>query len=231
MNVGLSAGAGAAGSLVGGGVGFGLENLTSSGAVGFFGGAVAAGAVSSTIMGGDPGEGALYAIAAAGLSLGVQYANYQYQKHLAAKTLPTAVSLTIDVVGKIWNLPNTVLGLAYGGAGHVAGWFMGTDPQIQFGHNGIEFLNNPFIISDRALTLGNVMMYGVDVGPMSPEAYGDPLVPYGLHEEAHTYQSQVLGPAFIPAYMLNGGPSIHNPFEKAAQNYGGRTGHWWPWRW
>ena len=77
VNVGLSAGAGAAGALVGGGVGVKL---------GFLAGAAAGGAVSSTIMGGDPGEGALYALAAAGIALGVQYAHNEYQKYQAAKT-------------------------------------------------------------------------------------------------------------------------------------------------
>ncbi len=110
-------------------------------------------------MGSDPGMGVLHAAAAAGVALGARYAYDKYQEYQAGKTLPTAVSLTIDVVGKIWNIPNTVLGLAYGGVGHVAGWFMGTDPQIQFGHNGIEFLNNPVIAKDGALTLGNAISF------------------------------------------------------------------------
>ena len=40
--------------------------------------------------------GALYAVAAAGISLGVQYAYHKYQEYQAAQSLPTAVSLTID---------------------------------------------------------------------------------------------------------------------------------------
>ena len=76
VNIGLSIGAGAAGALVGGGVGVKL---------GLLAGAAAGGAVSSTIMGGDPGEGALYAMAAAVVSLGVQYANYKYQEYQASK--------------------------------------------------------------------------------------------------------------------------------------------------
>ena len=184
-------------------------------------------------MGGDPGMGALYAVAA-GLALGGQYANYQYQKHLDAKTLPPAVSLTVDVVGKIWNLPNTALGLVAGGAGYVVGkvgyalgWYSG-NPQIQFGHNGIQFLNNPFMLEKAALTLGNAISYSKEKQPWDPGAYEDPSVYYGFHEEAHTYQSQVLGPAFIPTYLLNS-----RAFEQAAQSYGRgpeHGGHWWPWR-
>ena len=107
---------------------------------------------------------------------------------------------------------------------------MGTNPHIQFGHNGIEFLNNPFIAKDGALTLGNVMNYPEGTGPQSFGAYDDPSVNYGLHEEAHTYQSQVLGPAFIPTYFLTGKPGHENhPLEWAAQSYGRGEGHWWPW--
>src|SRR5690348_15246737 len=52
-----------------------------------------------------------------------------------------------DVAGKVWNLPNTLLGLGYGMAGHVAGELNRLrpgdqpDPRIQFGHNAVEFIN------------------------------------------------------------------------------------------
>ena len=140
------------------------------------------------------------------------------------------------MVEKIWNLPNTVLGLVAGGAGYVVGkvgyalgWHSG-NPSIQFGHNGIEFLDNPFIAEGGALTLGNAISYSENFPPSKPGAYYDKSVPYGLHEEAHTYQSQVLGPLFLPTYFLSGKlAELSNPFERAAQNYGGKTGHWWPW--
>ena len=168
-------------------------------------------------------------------ALGARYAYYEYQEYQAAKTLPTAVSLTVDVVGKIWNLPNTALGLVAGGAGyvvgkvgHALGWYSG-NPSIQFGHNGIEFLDNPFIAKDGALTLGNAISYSKEKPPWKPDAYGDPAVTYGRHEEAHTYQSQVLGPLFIPTYLSNGLPSRHHPFEQAAQQWAKEEGYWWPW--
>ena len=140
-----------------------------------------------------------------------------------------------DVVGKIWNLPNTALGLVVGGAGYVVGkvgyalgWYSG-NPSIQFGHNGIQFLDNPFIAEGGALTLGNAISYSEGIKPGNTGAYYDKSVPYGLHEEAHTYQSQVLGPAFIPTYLSNGLPSRHHPFEHAAQQWAKGEGHWWPW--
>jgi hypothetical protein len=139
----------------------------------------------------------------------------------------------LDVVGKIWALPNTIVGMIYGGVGHVAGWIMGTNPQIVFDHNAIQFINNPFIRDNEALTLGNAILYGENSPPWKPGAYGDNSVNIGFHEEAHTYQYQVLGPFYAPAYLLNGGFSgpSGNPLEQAAQVYGRNRGQggWWPW--
>ncbi len=73
VNVGLAIGAGA--GLVGGAVGFGGYEWGLDPVAAYFAGAASGGAVSSTIMGGDPGIGALYAVAAAGIALGVQYAH------------------------------------------------------------------------------------------------------------------------------------------------------------
>jgi hypothetical protein len=51
----------------------------------------------------------------------------------------------------------------------------------------------------------------------------------GMHEQGHTYQSQVLGPFFLPAYFLIGGFGRFNPFENAA-DINALTGQgWWPW--
>ncbi len=47
----------------------------------------------------------------------------------AAKEIGKA---TLDIAGKIWNLPNTVIGLAFGGIGHLAGLALGTNPYISY---------------------------------------------------------------------------------------------------
>ena len=86
VNIGLAIGAGAAAGLAGGAVGFGGAELGLNEYAAYFAGAASGGSVSSTIMGGDPGEGALYAVAAAGIALGVQYANYKLQEYQASKT-------------------------------------------------------------------------------------------------------------------------------------------------
>jgi hypothetical protein len=80
---------------------------------------------------------------------------------------------------------------------------------------------------------GNTILYGKNSPPSAYCAYGDCTVNIGFHEEAHTYQYQVLGPFYAPVYMLNGGfsgPSV-NPLEQSAQFYGRNHGQegWWPW--
>ena len=101
MNVGLAIGAGAAAGLVGGAVGFGGPELGLDPYTAYFAGAASGGSVASTIMGSDPGEGALYAIAAAGLALGVQYAYNKYQQYQAAKAYQAAHASNIDQAGKV----------------------------------------------------------------------------------------------------------------------------------
>ena len=143
----------------------------------------------------------------------------------------------LDVVGKIWALPNTLVGAVYGSLGHIAGWasyaagWQTQSPSIEIGNNAVQLLNNPFIFSGAALTLGNIVIYGAGATPEMWGAYGNFGVQLGPHEGGHTYQSQILGPLFGPAYLLVGGFSgpSGNPFEQAAQNYGSGRGSWWPW--
>jgi hypothetical protein len=66
-----------------------------------------------------------------------------------------------DVAGNIWNTPNTLVGAAYGGAGHVTGMAMGTKPYVTTGANVIQFRNNPFG-GVGAITLGNTTTYDGD---------------------------------------------------------------------
>ncbi len=128
----------------------------------------------------------------------------------------------LDLAGKIWASPNTALGLAAGGLSVP----FGARPTL--GHNAIQFTGVPWP-GKGALTLGNVILYN-DINPSDFVARYDQtaLVMIGLHEEAHTYQYQVLGPLFLPVYFLSGGISADNPFENAADNYAQGTGGWWP---
>ena len=42
------------------------------------------------------------------------------------------------------------------------------------------------------------------------------------------YKRQVLGPLFLPVYLLCGGVSVRNPFERAADRYAMTGRGWWP---
>ena len=44
----------------------------------------------------------------------------------------------------------------------------------------------------------------------------------GKHEQEHTYQAQILGPLFLPIYLMNGGVSHNNPLEKGADQSGNK---------
>ena len=50
----------------------------------------------------------------------------------------------------------------------------------------------------------------------------------GRHELAHVRQYLVLGPVFLPLYLLCGGVSARNPFERAADRYARSGRGWWP---
>lgn len=101
--------------------------------------------------------------------------------------------------------------------------------EIHFANNAIQFTNVPFG-PGGALTLGNVQLYN-GLYPTDPGTRydgGPGSFPVGSHEEAHIFQSQVLGPFFLPIYGLNGGISRRNPFENSADNYAQKIGPWWP---
>jgi hypothetical protein len=121
-----------------------------------------------------------------------------------------------DIAGKVWAAPATLVGAIIGFA---AVAFDGAD--VEIGHNAIEFSDFPLGPNGSAMTLGNVILY---VGSAKPDSTGSPYgsivdLQVGLHEEAHTYQYQALGPFFPLFYglsWLSGGVS---EFEWQANNY------------
>ncbi|MGQ9426433.1 hypothetical protein ACXYTJ_10030 [Gilvimarinus sp. F26214L] len=142
-----------------------------------------------------------------------------------------------SVVGKVWNLPNTVIGIAYGllgyGIGNIGFALRLTQcrPTWSLGHNAIQFHGNPLTVNRCAITIGNTVSYGGRLQPEHYGAFGDPTVNVGRHEEAHTRQSEILGILFLPAYLAAGGFTgpLRNRFERAAQDYGRGGTQWWPW--
>jgi hypothetical protein len=144
---------------------------------------------------------------------------------------PAVQTHALDVLGKIWASPYTVIGAVYGALGHLYGLLRRDNPKILLGNNAIQFTNNPFVNSAAAITFGNTIVYGRNSPPDRNGAYGNDAVNVGRHERAHTYQYQALGPAFGLAYLLAGGfcGPDRNAFERAAQQYGAGCGSWWPW--
>lgn len=133
-------------------------------------------------------------------------------------------------LGMLWTLPNSVFGLLIGLAGLAFGARLRWQPRElalvvrrwPWGRGG-------------ALTLGNVIVHTgerLDV-PCLTYAHRagqgiEPPVSLAEHERAHVYQYMLLGPLFLPLYLLCGGISVRNRFERAADRYA-RTGHgWWP---
>ncbi|AQT67131.1 Cell wall-associated polypeptide CWBP200 [Anaerohalosphaera lusitana] len=119
------------------------------------------------------------------------------------------IEIAPGVIGKVWNSPNTAIGLGFGfiGVGFGGEW-------PHFGHNGINFTYSPWTEEATAITFGNSMIYGEGCGKQGEEGGTNfrplPWLPtYGNHEEQHTYQGEILGPFYLPAHaidwIINGG--------------------------
>ena len=138
----------------------------------------------------------------------------------------------VDAAGKIWTAPNTLAGLLLGAIALLAG------ARVRLAHNAIVFHSVP--LAHRAFVLGNVIMNpmaDLDWRCATYESVArrrrDPLcaletVHIGKHEEAHTWQYQVLGPFFLPVYALTMLLSSPTPFERAADEYAKSGRGWWP---
>jgi len=139
-----------------------------------------------------------------------------YRAQPADSSVSNGASVIGDIIGKIWALPNTIIG--FGLAVLTGAHFEG------FLNNAAVFTGSDFVAGfAQAITFGNVQIYGTN---SYPSDYGSsPYTPgfsmyTGFHEEGHTYQSQFLGPLFLPFYGIGQlfGGSV-NPFETGADNY------------
>jgi len=109
---------------------------------------------------------------------------------------------TPSAVGKIWNGPNTIVGVLYGGAGHLAGEVARTRPYVTVDANAIQFRNNPFG-GVGAITLGNTTTYRGE--PWKESKTG---LSVDEHERQHTVQGEQLGPFYLPSNLLGGGLAV-----------------------
>ncbi|OOG37302.1 RHS repeat domain-containing protein, partial [Polaromonas sp. A23] len=163
-------------------------------------GSIIASCAAGSINGGSCSDGAKNAV----VSMGVQYLFGQAMGRKSDPTQRDGSGTALDVLGKVWNSPNTAIGIVYGSIGYVVGrgayelGFQALPPGIIIGDNAIQFTNNPFGHLG-AITLGNVQVFGGS--PNDLAADGNRM---GLHEMQHTYQGQLLGPLYLPSNILGG---------------------------
>ena len=134
------------------------------------------------------------------------------------------------LLGMLWTLPNTLVGLIAGAAGMV----FGAKPRLSKRDFALVFHHWPWG-PGGAITLGNTILHTGSTLDSDCVTYEHragrcehPPIKLGDHERAHVYQYMVLGPLFLPVYLLCGGVNVRNPFERAADRYALTGKDWWP---
>ncbi|RDD81877.1 hypothetical protein DVJ77_11645 [Dyella tabacisoli] len=134
-------------------------------------------------------------------------------------------------LGALWTLPNTLIGLLVG----LFGLAFGARMSWREAELAVVFRCWPWG-AGGALTLGNVIVHTGDDLDVRCLTYAhraglctEASVSLADHERAHVYQYMVLGPLFLPLYLLCGGISVRNRFERAADRYAQSRHGWWPW--
>ncbi|MEI7037855.1 hypothetical protein [Fulvimonas yonginensis] len=134
-------------------------------------------------------------------------------------------------VGIAWASPTTLPGLLAG----CVGLLLGARAYLGRRERALVFARMPSPWRG-ALTLGNVILHTGDSLEVACCTYAhragradEPLIRLADHERAHVYQAMVLGPLFLPVYLLCGGVSGRNPLERAADRHAGEGRGWWPW--
>ena len=135
-----------------------------------------------------------------------------------------------QVLGAVWTVPNTMIGLLAG----IAGMPFGARMHWSLQERALVFQQWPWG-PGGAITLGNTILHtgaSLDADCVTYEHRAGhcehPRIRIGDHERAHVYQYMVLGPLFLPVYLLSGGVSVRNPFERAADRYALTGAGWWP---
>lgn len=135
------------------------------------------------------------------------------------------------LAGLLWSSPNSLLGLLAG----LAGLPFGARAQWCRRECALVFRRWPWG-PGGAITLGNVILHTGDRLDIACLTYAhraghavEASIRLDDHERAHVYQYMVLGPLFLPLYLLHGGVSARNRFERAADRYVQTGQGWWPW--
>lgn len=137
---------------------------------------------------------------------------------------------SLAVLGALWALPNTVIGVLVG----VVAMPFGARAHWSRRECALVFHRFPWG-PGGAITFGNCILHtGASLDtpcrPYLPAQAGcsHPPIRIGDHERAHVFQYMVLGPLFLPVYLAFGGVSARNPFERAADRYALTGRGWWP---
>jgi len=145
--------------------------------------------------------------------------------------MPRVVLRALQLLGMAWTSPNTGAGLLLG----LAGLASGAHVHARRRDLAIVFHRWPWG-PGGAITLGNVILHTGDSldSPCTTYAHNaghgdEPPIVLADHERAHVYQYMALGPLFLPLYLLCGGVSVRNRFERAADRYAHLGRGWWPW--
>lgn len=139
--------------------------------------------------------------------------------------------VALQLLGALWASPYTLAGLLAGAAalpfGARARWCRR--------ERALVFAGWPWG-PGGAITLGNVILHTGPTLKMACRTYAhqaglavEPRIGLDDHERAHVFQYMVLGPLFVPVYLLCGGVSAGNPLERAADRYARFGRGWWPW--
>lgn len=133
-------------------------------------------------------------------------------------------------LGIVWAVPNTLIGTVAG----VVGMAFGARVEWSRRDFALVFHRWPWG-PGGAITFGNSILHTGDTLEAECITYEHraghmqhPPIRLGDHERAHVYQYMVLGPLFLPVYLLCGGVSVRNPFERAADRYALTGEGWWP---
>jgi hypothetical protein len=125
----------------------------------------------------------------------------------------------------VWALPNTAVGLVYGGTGML----FGATPVWDANDTILRFKDMPGWLMPSAMSMGHVQVYGPGVhGQLN--RFGVPIV---MEENLHTRQAEILGPTYFPLHGLSmfgslisgGGTHDRNLLEIGPERGRGP----WPW--
>jgi hypothetical protein len=143
----------------------------------------------------------------------------------------TPLSFFRGVLKRIWALPNTIIGLAYGGIGMI----FGAKPVWDSSAGILRFTNMPRWMMPSALSLGHVQVFGKGYyqNQDGTDAVNRFSVPVVTEETLHTRQAEVLGPLYLPlqglsmgvSLLTGGGTHDNNLLEMGPERNNGP----WPW--